>query len=100
MQIILPEDSNSQFNLSRLIRHLIDVHRTYIITGQQHVVFAQHTKDLSLDYWIRSVVAQNVDTAQATNNVTEQICATGLFRQSENLNCPNTGKLCAGIELE
>lgn len=99
MQITLPEDSNSKFNLSQLLRHLIGVHRTYIVTGQQHVVLAQHTKDLSLDYWIRSVVAQNTDTAQATNDVINQICATGLFRQSGKLNCPNTGNLCNGIEL-
>ena len=99
MQITLPEDGNNQFNLSQLIRHLIDVQRPPIITGQQHVVLAQHTKNLSLDYWIRQSVAQNRDTAQATNEVIDQICSTGLFRRSANLHCPNTGNLCGGIEL-
>ncbi len=99
MQITLPEDGNNQFNLSQLIRYLIGVQRTYIIIGQQHVVLAQHTKDLSLDYWIRNAVAQNQDTAQATNDVIDQICSTNLFRRSANLHCPNTSNPCNGIEL-
>ncbi len=99
MQITLPEDGNNQFNLSQMIRHLIGVQRTYIIIGQQHVALAQHTKDLSLDYWIRNTIAQNQDTAQATNDVIDQICSTNLFRRSENLPCPNTGSPCNGIEL-
>lgn len=99
MQITLPEDSNTQFNLSQLIRHLIEVRRTYIVIGQQHVALANHTKDLSLDFWLRSTIANNQDTAQATNELINQIVGTGLFRQTPNLSCPNTGNLCNGIEL-
>ena len=99
MLITLPQDSDNQFNLSLLIRHLINQGRTYIIQAQQHEALENHSKDLSLDYWIRQNIANNRDTAQATNEVIEQICATGLFKLNLNLNCPNSGRNCAGIEL-
>lgn len=99
MQITLPEDNGTQFNLDLLLRHMIAEGITHIIIGQQHVALANHTKDRSLDYWLRTNIAGNQDTAQATNEVIEQICNSGLFVRSNNLMCSNTNQVCSGIEL-
>lgn len=98
MKINLPEDGHRQFNLSALLKYLVDSKRYFIVVGQQHEKLEKHTKDLSLDYWIRKNIAVNKDTAQATDNVVEQICATGLFTVTKNA-CPNTGVSSKAIEL-
>ncbi len=97
--IRLPEDKDNSFHISRLIRHLISVGRDYIIQGQQHVALSDHTKQSSLDYWIRETIANRKDTAQATNNVLEQLCNTDLFSPSENLECPDNNEKCKGIRI-
>lgn len=99
MMISLPHDNGRSFNLSLLLRYLVLVGRPYIIQGQQRVAFGLHTKESSLDYWIRANIAQNQDTAQATNDVVDQVCATGLFRRSNDIVCPDSGHPCNGIEL-
>ncbi len=99
MSIILPEDDNREFSIEVLINHLNQSGLTHIIQGQQHVALNAHTKNLSLDFWLRTNIAQSQDTAQATNNVIEQLVASGSFIQSNNLVCPNSGRLCSGIEL-
>lgn len=98
MKITLPEDSNRQFNLSSLLKYLVDSQRYYIVIGQQHENLAKHTKDLSLDYWIRNNIAINKDTAQATENVVQQICSSGLFTITKHA-CPNSGTSSKAIEL-
>lgn len=98
--INLPHDGNSSFNLALVIRKLITTGKPYIIQGQQQVSFENHTKPNSLDYFIRSEIAKSKDTAQATNDVINQICATGLFKINNALVCPDSGKKCKGIELK
>lgn len=97
--IKLPEDNDSVFHVSRLIRHLITTGCDYIVQGQQHVALNNHTKPSSLDHWIRTNVANNQDTAQATNNVVAQLCNTGLFAPVPNLVCPDSNQQCQGIRL-
>lgn len=99
MIITLPEENGTQFNLASLIRHLITEGRPYIIQGQQNVSLAKHSKNRSLDYWLRENVAQYPDRKQATNELVAQICNTGLFRENANLICPNSRRSCHGIEL-
>jgi hypothetical protein len=100
MIITLPEEDDTQFDLQLLIRHiLIEERRRYIIQGQQNVSLQEHTKDKSLDYWLRSNVARYPDRKQATNELIHRICNSGLFRENVNLVCPNTGYVCSGIEL-
>jgi hypothetical protein len=99
MYINLPHDNNRTFHISSLIRHLINSQRDYIIQAQQHVVFEDHTKKSSLDYWIRENIAEHRNMAQATNQVIAQICATGLFEEVNGLICPDSGNHCGGIRL-
>lgn len=98
--IDLTEEDGGSFNLAALIRHLISEGRPYIIQGQQNCSLANHTKDKSLDYWLRQNVAAYPDRKQATNELVTNICSSGLFRQRSNLVCPNTQRECDGIELE
>jgi hypothetical protein len=100
MIINLPEEDGSSFNLSRLFRFLISEGRPYIIQGQQNCSLENHTKDKSLDYWLRVNVARYPDRKQATNELIDIICRTGLFRRVPNLLCPNSRRECEGIELE
>jgi hypothetical protein len=97
--ITLPEEDGTQFNLATLIRHLITEGRPYLIQGQQNVSLVDHSKNKSLDYWLRENVAQYPDRKQATNELVARICDTGLFRENANLVCPNSGRACGGIEL-
>jgi hypothetical protein len=97
--ISLSEDDNNAFHVASLLRHLIAVQRDFIVQGQQHVALANHTKQSSLDYWIRNNVAQNNDTAQATNAVLTQLCNTGLFVFDAQLICPDSGNACRGIRI-
>ena len=97
--ISLPEDDNNAFHVSSLLRHLITVQRDFIVQGQQHVALASHTKPSSLDYWLRQNVAQEKDTAQATNVLLTQLCNTGLFVFDNQVTCPDSGNACRGIRL-
>ncbi len=99
MNIILPEEDGTSFNLSWLLAYLIHEGRTFIIQGQQNCSLSEHTKDKSLDYWLRKNVARYPDRTQATNELISSICDTGLFYENPSLICPNTGRSCAGIEL-
>lgn len=99
MWITLPYYGNRQFHLSRLIRELIENRRMdYIIQGQQEVTYNNHSKQSSLDYWLRTI-ANNSNMKQATNAVINQICDTGLFEITEDLQCPDAGTRCKGIRL-
>ena len=72
--------------------------RDYIIQGQQAVSYANHTKPHSLDYWLRQFAA-NRDTKQAENSIIDKLEATGLFRATQRLLCPDSGRLCKGLVL-
>ena len=52
MWITLPHYVNHQFHISTLIRELINRQTDYIIQGQQNTSYENHSKTLSLDYWI------------------------------------------------
>ena len=98
--INLPYDNNKTFHVCALLRYLIKVGRTYIIQGQQHVTLKSHTKPNSLDYWIRNNVANNKDTAQATNEVINQLANTGIFETDNHLECPDSKNHCNGIKIK
>jgi hypothetical protein len=98
MWITLPHYANHRLHISTLIRELINRQTDYIIQGQQNTSYENHSKKLSLDYWIRTI-ANNSNTKQATNNVINQICDTGLFEVIEDLTCPEMQNPCKGIRL-
>jgi hypothetical protein len=98
MWISLPHDNNRQFHISSLIRMFIDRRITEIVQGQQHLVLANHTKPNSLDFWIRSTIANYPDVAQATNSVIDQVCGTGLFERAQ-VTCQDNQNICNGIRL-
>lgn len=98
--INLPYDNNNTFHVCALLRYLVNVGRTDIIQGQQHVTLKNHTKPNSLDYWIRNNVAYNKDTAQATNEVISQLVGTGIFETDDQLICPDSKNPCNGIKIK
>ena len=86
------------FDEQALVRHISQSGRNYIIQGQQNHIQAAHTKPDSLDYWLRQF-AHNPHTKQADDNVIAALVATGLFKVSYNLPCPNNGQRCKGLIL-
>jgi hypothetical protein len=70
----------------------------YIVQGQQKVSRKSHTKPNSLDFWLRPF-GKCPDTKQADNDVCEALVATGLFRISYGLKCPDTGRFVKGLVL-
>ena len=91
---------NAQFDENDLIRHIRESSRDYIIQGQQNCKLADHTKEHSLDYWLRINYAANPDTKQAVNEVINDLIATELFEAVRRLRCPGTGNLCKGLRLK
>lgn len=58
-----------------------------LMIGTRHVTFDNHPLERSLDRWLRSRLKPSCrDTAQATVEVVEALCATGLFRRCETKN--------------
>lgn len=87
-----------QFNEDDLVDHIRQSGRNYIIQGQTACSQADHPKPSSLDFWLRQFGGNN-DTKQADNEVIGSLVATGLFKVSNNLECPDSGKSCKGIVL-
>jgi len=87
-----------QFDEHALVEYIRATGRDYIVQGQQACTLADHTKPSSLDYWLRQF-APNPDTKQADNTVVSQLVRTGLFKATESLLCPDSGKLCKGVRL-
>lgn len=85
------------FNEQALVRYIRKSGRNYIIQGQTTCILANHPKPDSLDYWLRQFAYP--DTKQADNDVITQLVATGLFKVSYKLSCPNSGRLCKGLVL-
>ena len=79
-------------NEQALVQHIHLSGRNYIIQGQTACARSNHPKSDSLDYWLRQFV--HPDTKQADNDVIDQLVATGLFKVSRRLPCPNSGRLC------
>jgi hypothetical protein len=87
-----------KFDEKALVAYIKASGRNYIIQGQQSVTYANHSKPHSLDYWLRQF-ALNPDTKQADNKVLLALVGTGLFKISDSLECPNTGRQCKGLCL-
>jgi phage antirepressor YoqD-like protein len=87
-----------KFDEKALVAYIKASGRKYIIQGQQAVTYANHTKPHSLDYWLRQF-AFNHDTKQAENRVLAALVDTGLFRISDSLECPDSGRQCKGLCL-
>ena len=87
-----------QFDQNDLVAHILQTGRDYIIQGQTACSQADHPKPSSLDFWLRQF-ADNNDTKQADNDVMDSLLATGLFQESRNLVCPDSGNSCKGLVL-
>lgn len=97
--ISLPADNDSTFHVSSLVSYLNDRKRDCIVLGEQPVPLSKHTKRRSLDYWLRTTIARDVDAAQASQQVLKQLCDTGLFQVDHRVPCPDTGETCMGLRL-
>ena len=86
------------FDEHDLIEYIVRSGRDYIIQGQQNSSMENHSKRLSLDYWLRTY-APNPNTKQAVTSVISSLERTGLFRMDNLLICPETGRRCRGIVL-
>ncbi len=97
--IVLPHGGpEARFPIDALVEHLRTSGRDYIIQGQINCTLAKHPKPQSLDVWLRKNFTSRKDTKQATNEIVDQLCATGLFTV-ERLRCPDSGNLCKAIRL-
>ena len=94
--IQLPE--GGAFNEMDLIAHIQASGRDYIIQGQTACSRQEHPKPSSLDYWLRQY-GNDEDTKQASNDVIDALVGTGLFSESQNLTCPDSGQPCKGVVL-
>lgn len=95
---MIETDYGAVFNEYDLIKYIKKSGRNYIIQGQTACSKADHPKPKSLDYWLRQF-ASNEDTKQADNSAMEQLVATGLFKESRNLVCPDSGRRCKGLVI-
>ncbi len=96
--VYLPHGGGGKFDACELVKHIRASGCDYIIQGQQKASLVQHTKPHSLDYWLRQF-AKCRDTKQAVNSVCEDLVATGLFKISDDLVCPSTGRRVKGLRL-
>jgi hypothetical protein len=87
------------FRIHELFAYMEQSGRPYIIVGELDCALADHPKPSSLDYWLREHFAKNKETKQATGAVIDQLLATGLFEQIEELRCPDTGQKSKGLRL-
>jgi hypothetical protein len=92
---------NTKFDSDDLVKHIQHSVRNYIIQGQVQCNRRDHPKPNSLDCWLRDNYARNPDTKQAVNEVIDALVATGDFKPGKFKcpDCPDSGKLCKGIEL-
>ena len=88
----------SEFDEMELVTHIRNAGRRYIIVGQQIVTLDNHTKPSSLDYWLRQFT-NYPDTKQADKILLDQLIETRLFEINEHLQCPDTDRMCKGIQL-
>ena len=95
-RISLPYSRPDSFSTDDLKNYIRKSGRDFIIQGQQQCTLANHTKKLSLDYWLRENYAGNPDTRQAVNSVIADLVKTGEFEEGR-FSCPETGMICKGI---
>lgn len=87
-----------RFNVDELVNYIRQSERDFIIQGQIACSLNDHNKPKSLDYWLRKF-AVNPNMKQADNKIIAQLVKTGLFIQSNNLSCPDSGKMCKGVVI-
>jgi hypothetical protein len=87
------------FRVSELVNYIRSTGRDYIAQGQQHCTLDAHTKPQSLDVWLRTGFTKRHNTAQAVNDVMDELEATGLFRIVKHLACPDSGRMVKGLRL-
>jgi len=97
-RISLPYSRPDSFSTDDLKSYIRMSGRDFIIQGQQQCTFTDHSKKLSLDYWLRKNYAGNSDTRQAVNSVIADLVGTGEFDEGR-FSCPETGVLCKGIRI-
>jgi len=90
--------SEAKFDVVKLVEHIKDSGRDYIIQGQINCALSVHRKPRSLDVWLRRNFAANHDAKQAVNDVIDQLVSTGLFEVGQ-FRCPDSGRSCKGIKL-
>jgi hypothetical protein len=86
------------FEESNLVDYIKKSGRNYIIQGQTACSMHDHPKPNSLDYWLRQF-GKNPNTKQADNDLMTALVATGLFRESKHLICPDSGNPCKGLVI-
>ena len=86
------------FEEEDLIDYIRQCGRNFIIQGQRVCSRKDHHKPSSLDFWLRQF-CKNPNTKQADNNVMAKLVATGLFVESNNLICPDSGNMCKGLVI-
>jgi hypothetical protein len=84
------------FKEDDLINYIRQSGCNYIIQGQTACSRQHHPKQSSLDYWLRQF-GKHPDTKQADNDVMAALVTTGLFIESNNLVCPDSGNPCKGL---
>lgn len=92
-------EPGASFPVRDLVDYIERSGRDYIIEGEVDCALADHPRPHSLDYWLRENFARNKETRQATRDVITQLLATGLFAESEDLRCPDTGERSPGLRL-
>jgi len=99
-QITLHHQPGAGFPVRDLIDYIERSGRDYIIEGEVVCALADHPRPRSLDYWVRENFARNKETRQATRDVIAQLLTTGLFEESADLRCPDTGEKALGLRLK
>ena len=98
--IALPHGGpGASFPVRDLVEHIKASGRDFIIAGQVDCALADHPRPSSLDCWLRENFAKNKESKQATGEVLEALAATGLFEESRDLVCPDTGQRSRGLKL-
>jgi len=93
---MIKTDYDAVFEESYLVAYIKKSGRNYIIQGQTACSLKDHPKPSSLDFWLRQF-GKNPNTKQADNNVVKKLVETGLFKESPNLVCPDTGNRSKGL---
>ncbi len=91
--------SGEGFYSEDLVAHIARSGRDYIINGGVNCVLDEHPKPNSLDLWLRNGYTTRKGTRQSVVEVRRDLVATGLFVERNRLLCPDSGRLCKGLQL-
>jgi len=90
-------NDGTQVPVAIVLRYMALSGVTSIATSQQHVGLFDHTNLNSLDCILR-FHAENMDTAQATESVTDQLLASGYFHPTM-MRSPVSGRMVRGLKI-